>query len=51
MWTAGTRAVGNPASHVDSSKNGVDERPANVGERPATVDMAARRAPAQFHNM
>jgi len=43
--------VGNPAGHVDSSKNDVDERPAKVGEPGSTVDVAARPAPAPFHNM
>jgi hypothetical protein len=51
MWTTGTRAVGNPTSDVESSNDDVDDRPAKVGERGSTVDVAARRAFGQFHNM
>lgn len=51
MWTSGMRSVGNPAGHVESSVNDVDERPANVGETPVNVDAAARRAAVPFHNM
>jgi hypothetical protein len=51
MWTAGTHAVGNPASHVESSPNDVDDRPAKVEERGSTVDVSAGRAIVPFHNM
>jgi hypothetical protein len=51
MWTVRTNLVGNRTSRVESSANGVDERPAKVGELGSTVDVAARRRPEPFHNM
>jgi len=51
MWTTEARIVGNRTGQVESSKNEVEDRPANVGEWRSSVDVAACRASAQFHNM